>query len=214
MIRIAIIEDEPAELGALTRLVASWPDCHCVGAFRTAETALRQFTISPPDLAIVDLGLPRMDGVRCVWKLREKHPGLAILVHTIESDATRVFQAVQAGAAGYLLKGVSPEVLRQAVLDILAGGSVMTPSIARQVLGWFQRGTGTPARGESFSQREQEVLALLTRGYRNEEIAAELRITPNTVKTHIRHIYEILHVHSRGELFARLRNLGSRTSGT
>ncbi|MBL9135407.1 MAG: response regulator transcription factor [Verrucomicrobiales bacterium] len=211
MIRIAIIEDEPAELSALSRLVDSWSDGRCVGAFRTAESAIRQFDNSRPDLVIVDLGLPRMDGVACVWKLRGKHPGLPILVHTIESDISRVFQAIQAGAAGYLLKGVPSTILRQAVHDILAGGSVMTPSIARQVLGWFQRSPVVPPHAESLSQREHEVLKLLTRGYRNEEIATELQITTNTVKTHIRHIYEILHVHSRGELFARLLELGSPT---
>jgi DNA-binding NarL/FixJ family response regulator len=205
MTRVVVVEDEPAECEALRAAVASWPGFSCVGAFRSAEAMLRQLDWLRPEVAIVDLGLPRMDGVRCVWRLREAQPGVAVLVHTIETDSTRVFRALQAGASGYLLKGVSSATLHTAVRDLLEGGSVMTPSIARHVVRWFQRLPVLPAAEPPLSAREQEVLALLTRGYRNQEIGTELRLAANTVKTHVRRIYEALRVHSRGELFARLR---------
>lgn len=206
MTRIAIVEDDPSELDALRSAVGSWPDHRCVGAFRSGEALFRHLPEIRPHLVIVDLGLPRMDGVRCIYRLRMSDPEIVTLVHTVESDSTVVFQALQAGAAGYLLKGVSVGVLRQAIGDLMAGGSVMAPSIARQVLRWLQRVPAAPADRPSLTPRESQVLALLTQGFRNDEIAAELGTSLNTVKTQVRRIYEILHVHSRGELFARLRS--------
>lgn len=204
MTRIVIVEDEPTERVTLRTLVETWPGCTCVGAYGTAESLLHNLPATRPHVAIVDLGLPRMSGIRCVWKLKEHDPNIVALVHTVESRSAQVFQAIQAGATGYLLKGVPVTDLRRAVTDLLAGGSVMTPSIARHVLRWFQRPPPLPADAPPLSAREQQVLTLLTRGFRNDEIATELGMTVNTVKTHVRRIYDALHVHSRGELFARL----------
>ncbi|MBL9127319.1 MAG: response regulator transcription factor [Verrucomicrobiales bacterium] len=211
MTRIAIVEDEASELDALRSAITTWPDHRCVGAFRSAESLLRDLPEIRPDLVIVDLGLPRMDGIRFLYRLREIAPEITALVHTVESDSTVVFRALQAGAAGYLLKGVSVAALRQAIGDLMAGGSVMTPSIARHVLRWLRRTPTSPAGRPTLSPRERQVLALLTQGFRNDEIAIELGMSLNTVKTHVRRIYEDLHVHSRGELFAMLRQWDART---
>lgn len=200
--RVAIVEDEPNDCGWLRRSVEGWPGFRCCGIFRDAETALRQLPRCDPDLAIVDLGLPRMDGIRCIWRLKEALPGCEVLVHSIETRTRQVFQAIQAGASGYVIKGATPEQLREAVQILLAGGAVLSPSIARMVVQRMQERPIGMAHPLPLSQRESEVLALLVRGYRNDEVARELAIAADTVKSHVRKIYQTLQVHSRAEVIA------------
>lgn len=206
LINIAIVEDEPAELSTLRKTVEGWPGFRCSGAYLTAEAALKQIPLTNPDVVIVDLGLPRMDGIRCIWKLKQwfkrQERKCEILVHSIEKRPRQVVQAIQTGASGYLIKGTSPQDLLQAVQDSLNGGSWMSPSIARHVIQEIQKAPASLANHRPLTQRETEVLRLIARGYRNDEVAAELCISENTVKTHVKHICEALELHSRPKLIA------------
>ena len=206
IINVAIVEDEPTELSELRQAVEGWPGFRCSGAYLTAEAALKDIPATHPDVVIVDLNLPRMQGLRLIWQLKQqfKRQGrkCEILVHSIETNQRQVVQAIQAGASGYLIKGASPQDLLQAVQDCLNGGSWMSPSIARLVIQELQKAPANLADHRPLTQRETEVLRLIARGYRNDEVAAELCISENTVKTHVKHICEALELHSRPKLIA------------
>ena len=202
VIEIAVVEDEPHELSWLRRTIEDWQGFRCGGAFLDAESALKQIPRLRPSLVVVDLGLPRMDGIRCIWRLRSLLPGCEILVHSVETRVRQVFHAIQAGATGYVVKGATPPQLHEAVRILLAGGSVLSPCVARLVLKRFQISPGGSSPAAPLSQREMEVLWRLVRGYRNDEVGRDLGISVETVKTHVRHIYEALQVHSRSEVIA------------
>lgn len=202
MIAVAIVEDEPNELSSLRQVVEKRPGFRCSGAFRTAELALKQIRLTKPDVIIVDLGLPRMDGIRFIWELKRTRPKCEILVHSVEAHPRKVFQALQAGATGYLIKGATAEEIGEAIHDVHRGGSPMSPSIARLVIKRLQ-GKAAKSPGElQFTQRQEEVLRLIVEGRTTEETSAEQCISKDTVKTHIRHIYEALQLHSRAEVIA------------
>ncbi len=196
MITVAIVEDEPNELRALQQVLDGHDGFKCVGGWSTAETALAQVPRLNPDVVIVDLNLPRMQGLRLIWELKQRFRRQGrkceILVHSIDKTPRQVVQAIQASASGYLIKGTSPQDLLQAVRDCLNGGSWMSPSIARHVIQELQKTLASPADHRPFTQRETEVLRLIAKGYRNDEIAKELSISENTIRTHIKHICEAL----------------------
>lgn len=198
---IAIVEDNPVVRAALEELVNSIPDCRCEGTFDTGEEALRAIPRLRPDLVMMDIHLPNLSGIECTHELKRQQPGLAVLILTVYEDEDKIFQALQAGASGYILKRSRPGEIVSAVREMLEGGAPMTSTIARKVVESFRKSAagkdGINAAG--LSRREIEVLRCLSKGLSNKEIADELHITAETVRWHLKQIYDKLHVHGRTE---------------
>jgi DNA-binding NarL/FixJ family response regulator len=203
-IRVAIVEDSPAVRENLAVLIDGAPGFHCVATCASAEAALNQLPAAVPEVVLMDIHLPGRSGISCVSSLRRLLPETQIIMLTVEEDGARVFDSLKAGAMGYLLKHTPPDRILEAVTEVHRGGAPMSSQIARMVVGNFRQDTGTQSAESSLSAREEEVLRLLAKGYRSKEIAEELEIGVATVNTHVRHIYEKLHVRSRAEAVARL----------
>lgn len=207
-IGVAIVEDDvPAR-----EILAGWirdADGFClVGEFDDAETALVKLPLEKPSVVLFDINLPGMNGIECVRKLKPRLPDTQFVMVTVYEDANHIFNALSAGASGYLLKQTRRNELIDALKDVHAGGSPMSSQIARKVVQNFYR-TETQADGETveLSPREREVLELLARGYLYKEIAEMLKISVLTVNTYIRRIYEKLHVRSRAQAVAKYAHL-------
>lgn len=196
MISIAIIEDDLVTRESLKTIVQTTEGFECAGAFADAETGLDFLTGHPADIVLMDIHLPVMDGVECVRRLKSIHPEMQFIMCTIFRDEDSVFNALKAGATGYLLKNDDPGKIVEAIHEIRAGGSPMTSQIARRVLESFK----SPAVNDDINlltKRENEMLCLLVKGLRYKEIADKLFISTATVRTHIYNIYQKLHVQSR-----------------
>ena len=201
-IAVSIVDDdEPAR-----HLLAGWINrakgFHCVGEHGSAESALEHLCQEKPEVVLMDINLPRLSGIECVRQLKLQLPGTQFVMLTVYEDADHIFNALSAGASGYLLKRTSREHLLAALLDVHAGGSPMTSSIARKIVQSFRQTPSSISAAPELSQREQEVLGLLARGYAGKEIASALGISVTTVSTYVRRIYEKLHVHSRAQAVA------------
>jgi DNA-binding NarL/FixJ family response regulator len=198
-ILIAIVEDDAAVRASLASIIQRAADCRCVGEYGSAEEALQKIPSLRPDVILMDINLPNMSGVECVRQLSQLSPAARILMLTVHEDPDSIFNSLAAGASGYLLKPLRAAELVAAVKDVFGGGAPMTSHIARKVVESFKR-AGT-ARGETeiLSPREQSVLAALAKGCSYKETAELLGISYSTVHTHIEHIYEKLHVQSRGQ---------------
>ncbi len=198
-VRVAIIEDVAPFASTLEKsLHASDAGIECIGIFPRAEEALERLPRNPPDVAIVDINLPGMSGIELIARLREKLPAVLCLVLTTYEEPSLIFEALRAGACGYLLKRAPVEEITSAILQAHQGGSPMSPQIARQVVSFFHR--QPVSKGiETLSDREEDVLRLLSEGAMYKEIANQLGISLDTVRSHVRKIYEKLHVHSRHE---------------
>ena len=202
---MAIVEDDAILRRSLTKLIGEAPGFCCVGACGTAEEALQQIPHWMPEVVVMDIHLPCMSGIECTRRLREACPNLAILMLTVYEDSEKIFEALRAGARGYLLKrAVSDEILH-AIQDVKEGGSPMTSQVARKVVESFRRPAGPETEASALSAREQEILRHLSKGYANKEIAGKMSISLSTVRTHLRHIYEKLHVRSRTEAALKFR---------
>jgi DNA-binding NarL/FixJ family response regulator len=199
MPRIAIVEDNAIVRASLAELVNSIPDCRCVGDFDCGEDALAHIPGLAPDLVMMDIHLPNLSGIEATRALKESLPELAVLILTVYEDEEKIFQALQAGASGYILKRSHPSEIIGAVREMLAGGAPMTPTIARKVVDSFSRARRDSQPEASLSRREIEVLRNLTRGLSNKEIAEELNLAVETVRWHLKQIYDKFHVHSRTE---------------
>lgn len=197
--KVALVEDDSKIRQGLPLLISSTGEFACVGAYPNAETALRELPRQWPDIVLMDIHLPEMSGIECVAKLKELRPTLQIIMLTAHADNELIFDSLMAGASGYLLKRTAPAELLEALTVVYDGGSPMTPIIARKVVQHFQQ--LKPARDESvkLSDRERETLDLLAKGFQYKEIAAQLSISPLTVRTYLRRIYEKLQVRSRTE---------------
>jgi DNA-binding NarL/FixJ family response regulator len=207
-IRVAIVEDDvPAR-----EIIAGWirhaEGFNCAGEFDDAETALARLPLEKPSVVLFDINLPGMNGIECVRKLKPRLPDTQFVMITVYEDANHVFNALSAGASGYLLKQTRRNELIEALKDVHAGGSPMSSQIARKVVQNFYRNE-TQNDGETveLSPREREVLELLARGYLYKEIAEMLKIGVQTVNTYIRRIYEKLHVRSRAQAVAKYAHL-------
>lgn len=198
-IKVAIVEDDVRVRGTLARLIDSAEGFSCVSQHPTAENALIELKVTRPEVVLMDINLPGMNGVECVRKLKELLPATQVVMLTIYENTNIIFSALAAGASGYLLKKSSAESLIEAIREVHNGGSPMTSHIARKVVASFQQVANPVHEYEKLSLREQEVLDCLAKGYLYREIAERLKISYATVHTHIRHIYEKLHVRTRTE---------------
>jgi DNA-binding NarL/FixJ family response regulator len=203
VIGVAIIEDQRETREGLSFLINSTDRFECRHVYASMEAALDGISVNPPRVALVDIGLPGISGIEGVRILRERYPSIAPVLLTVYKDDDRIFQAVCAGACGYLLKKTQPARLLEAVREIAEGGAVMSPEVAIRVVELFRK-TQTPEQfSAGLSPQELRLLKLLTEGHQNKTAAAELGISIHTVSFHLRSIYEKLHVHSRSEAVAR-----------
>jgi DNA-binding NarL/FixJ family response regulator len=202
-ISVAIVEDDAPLRASISGILQRSPQCRCVGAFASAEEALREVPALSPQVVLMDINLPGMDGVQCVRHLAELIPKAQILMLTVHEDTDSIFESLSAGAAGYLLKPVRTAELLAAVKDVYAGGAPMTSHIARKVVKSFKRAGGGPDDGKQLSPRERDVLDYLVQGYSYKEVADQMGISYSTVHTHIEHIYHKLHVQSRAQAVAK-----------
>jgi DNA-binding NarL/FixJ family response regulator len=170
-----------------------------VAAYANAENALEELPDQEADVVLMDIGLPGMSGIECIRTLKSQHPQMQIMMLTVYEDDDKIFNSLKAGATGYILKKTPPAQLLQAIQDLHNGGSPMSPQIARKVVQTFQSMRAPSQAAEPLSKREQEILAYLAKGHLYKEIAATLHISVETVRTHLRNIYEKLHVRTRTE---------------
>jgi DNA-binding NarL/FixJ family response regulator len=212
-IRVAIIEDDPGVRAGWMSILDSLAGYCCTGGFGSGEQALEELPQNPPDFVLMDINLPGISGVECTRLLKQHLPQVEVLMLTMFSDRDWIFDALRAGASGYLLKRTTPAALKAAMDQAWAGGAPMSPQIARQVVQFFQQTTPVerPASvstetSDTLSPQETETLTLLTEGFQYKEIADRLGISLDTVRTYIRRIYKKLHVHSRTE--AVVKHLG------
>jgi DNA-binding NarL/FixJ family response regulator len=209
-IKVALVEDTRGIRENWARLIDGSPGYHCVCACGSGEEALLKVPHAAPDVVLMDINLPGMSGIECTTRLKQAMAKVQILIVTVHADNDRVFSALQAGASGYLLKRTTPGELLEAIQDVLNGGAPMTGEIARKVIASFRRPAPVTIKDAGLTAREEEILELLTQGYANKEIADRLSVSFDTVRTHLRHIYEKLHVRSRTEAATRyLRNAES-----
>ncbi len=199
MIKVGIVEDNKTVREGFATLLDRTPGFQCVCAAGTVAEALKQIPKAQPDVVLMDIQLPDSTGVECTAKIKERMPAVHIVLVTVYEDSERIFQALRAGACGYLLKRAQPEKIIAAVREAHEGGVPMTPEIARKVIGQFRQQATTAAQMEDLSDREREVLELVMHGFGNKAIADRLGVTVAAVKWHLQHIYEKLHVHSRTE---------------
>jgi len=202
-VRVVLVEDKPGVRDSWVKLINSLPGFSCVQSCVSGEDALRVIPSLNPDVVLMDIFLPRMSGIECTARLKLQLPKIQILILTAVEDDELVFMALEAGADGYLLKRTKPEDLKAAMLDVLGGGAPMTSEIARRVVESFRRASKQTKETVRLTTREEEVLILLSKGYANKEIADQLSISAETVGSHLKHIYEKMHVRSRAEAVAR-----------
>ena len=196
---IVIVEDNRSFRGKLATYLNATPGYNCVGVYDSAEDALKAIPRLSPDVVLMDIHLPNMSGVDCTRRLKELCPAIQILILTVYEDNDRIFGALKAGASGYLLKRADPADILRAIQEVKQGGSPMSSQIARRVVQSFRETAPDPQKSEKLSQREEEILQLLSKGYSTKEIADNSSISVNTVRTHLQHIYDKLHVRSRTE---------------
>jgi DNA-binding NarL/FixJ family response regulator len=196
-ITVCIVEDDAELRENISSYINASPGFKCLGAYGTAEEALTAIPRQNPQIAIVDINLPGMNGIQCVRNLAQILPALQITMFTVYEDTNRIFDALVAGACGYLLKSTPPEKLLEAIREIHQGGSPMTSHIARKVVQAFKPAASTVFSVNQLSVREQQVLDLLAQGYPYKGIAANMGLSLSTIRTYVQRIYEKLHVQCR-----------------
>jgi DNA-binding NarL/FixJ family response regulator len=202
-ITVSIVEDDRGTRESLLAVLAGKSALQCLAAYATAEEALQKIPAQTPQVALVDINLPKMNGIELVSRLKAEMPDLHLLILTSYEESAQIFSALRAGASGYLLKKAIPEELVPAIEQVAAGGAPMSFQVARKVIGYFQQlESGTPPEAaisemQKLTDREREILALLAEGYLIKEISDSLGIAFHTARTHLQHIYKKLHVQSR-----------------
>jgi DNA-binding NarL/FixJ family response regulator len=196
-ITVTIVEDNAAVCASLEQMLNATTRCRCLGTSRNGGQALRTIPRLRPDVVIMDINLPDITGIECTARLKQLLPRTQVLVLTVYNDSRQIFRALEAGASGYLLKRSLPEAIVQAVCDVHAGGSPMSAEIARKVVQSFQRPREQADEIAALSPREMEILQMVTEGLATKEIADRTSVSYTTICTHLGHIYEKLHVHSR-----------------
>jgi RNA polymerase sigma factor (sigma-70 family) len=202
-ITVSIVEDSDKLRETFTRVLDRADGFRCVSQYANAEDALKDLPQAKPDVVLMDINLPGMNGVECVRQLKKIAPEIQVMMLTVYEDTENIFDALAAGASGYMLKRTAGKELLEAIQEVKRGGSPMTTHIARKVVQSFQRSAAAEAQTESLSEREQQVLDLLSQGLIYKEIAEKLGISYETVHTYIRRIYEKLQVRTRTEAVAK-----------
>lgn len=206
-ITLAIVEDDASAREILANWIRAAEGFCCVGVYGDAETALVAILAKKPAVVLMDINLPALSGIECVRRLKPQLPNTQFVMLTVYEDADHIFKALTCGASGYLLKRVPRAGLLAALKDVHAGGSPMSSNIARKIVQSFQQFNFSPSESENLSPREHEVLELLARGHLYKEIADSLHISLPTVNTHVRRIYEKLHVRSRSQAIAKFTHI-------
>jgi len=202
-IRVAIIEDRREIREGLAMLIEGTDGYLCVGAYPSMEDALANMHRNHPQVILVDIGLPGMSGIEGITILKERHPELLFLTLTVYDDDERIFQALCAGACGYLLKKTPPARLLESIREVIAGGAPMSPAVARKVIKLF-REFRPPEKAEyQLTPHETKLLRMLVEGHNFKTAAEELGVSVNTIAFHMRHVYEKLQVHSKSEAVAK-----------
>jgi DNA-binding NarL/FixJ family response regulator len=206
-IRVAVFEDNDQLRESLCELIDNADLLNCSGTFADANHVERKITKSLADVVIMDIDLPGMNGIDAVKIIHEKFPSIRVLMQTVFDDNDKIFAAIRAGASGYILKKAAPAKIIEAIHETYNGGAPMTPSIAEKVLNMFRIQTQeTQAEKIDLSEREKEILTLLVKGKSYKMIAADCFISIDTVNSHIKNIYEKLHVHSKSEAVVKAIN--------
>ncbi|MGH7598032.1 MAG: response regulator transcription factor, partial [bacterium] len=199
----AIVEDNPNLRVGTSYILKASPNCKVVGEYENAEDLLEDFREINPDVVFMDIGLPGMSGIEATAELKHRNSRVQIVMLSVFEDDENVFQAICAGACGYISKPVMPAQLLEAVEQAFAGASPMSPKIARKVLELFKKHVPPPNANYNLSGRELEVLDLLTQGDDHKQIAEKLFLSPFTIRAHLRNIYDKLHVHSKSQAVAK-----------
>ncbi len=202
MTKVAVIEDDRAMREMLVELIDSTPGYHCVCACSTSKEALNEVPKQKPDVVLMDIHLPDESGIACTARLTDKMPHLQVIIVTVYKDTELIFQALKAGAIGYILKRFRPEEIIEAIAEVRAGGAPMTSEIASMVVRSFRTPSAEP-EADGLTARESEILTLLAEGLSNKEIAQKTNITVGTIRTHLEHIYKKLHVRGRTEAMVK-----------
>jgi DNA-binding NarL/FixJ family response regulator len=198
-IKVAIVEDNDKIREGLAVLIDGSPSFACVAMYANAEDALEYLPRKKPDVVLMDIGLPKMSGIECVEELKKRAPEIQVMMLTVYEDDDRIFKSLVAGASGYILKNTMPAELFEAIKDIHNGGSPMSNLIARKVVHSFQQMGTSSKELENLSERETEVLSYVAKGYQDKEIAEKFFLSVETIRKHLRNIYQKLHVRSRTE---------------
>lgn len=196
-INVAIIEDHKAFRDSLSAVLSTTEGFRCIGSYGSVEEALQH--MQRPDVVLLDIHLPGISGIDGIVKIKYCHPGVHIVMVTVFDDDTTVFRAILAGADGYLLKKTPMMRILQAIEDAAAGGAPMSPVVAKQAIALFKNYVPVAASSDTLSDREREILGLIVQGLSNEQIADKLFVTRTTIRNHISHIYQKLHVHSKSQ---------------
>ena len=206
MIRIAMVEDNAKLRAGLNFIFSSVKNFSC-REFETAESAVKSINDRDFDVVLMDIKLPGMSGIRCTQILKEKYPGLKITMCTIYEDNETIYRAIAAGASGYILKRSEPQVIIESINELMEGGAPISSVIAQKVLTAFRRMLPNNSLENPLTEREQEVLNLLSVGHSNKDVAETMSISLSTVKSHVYNIYQKLHVNSRVEAINKFKSM-------
>jgi DNA-binding NarL/FixJ family response regulator len=199
LIKVSIVEDDARAREAMEVLLNGTPGFKCLSVHPNAEHAIRELPCEQVDVVVLDLSLPQLSGIECIQRLRLRRPDLLVMVLTVHEDVQKIFSALAAGACGYLLKRTPPARILEAIAELTTGGSPMTPAVARKVIQHFHSQSQATDNLEQLTDRELEVLHELAQGASNKEVGARLNISTETVRNHVRNIFDKLHVRSRTE---------------
>lgn len=202
-IRVVVIEDLREVREGLTMLINGTSGFRCASSYRTMEDALKGLEGTRPDVILTDIGLPGMDGIEGTRILRERFPEVPVLALSVYDDDDNVFNAICAGASGYLLKNTAPARLLESLRDVASGGAPMSPEVARRVVKLFREFRPPERASYHLTPQETELLKLIVEGHHYKTAAAEMGISTNTVSFHLKHIYDKLQVHSKSEAVAK-----------
>src|SRR5476649_532211 len=200
--KVAIVEDSSTLRQCLSDLISNTPGYRCVCACESAEEALEKIPAQKPHVVLMDIHLPGESGIACTARLREKLPNVQVIMLTVYKDIQMIFQALKAGACGYVLKRADEKEIMEATAEVRAGGAPMTRQVARMVVRSFLEESSDQSETGQLSPREMEILALVAKGRANKEIGSQLNITSGTMRIHLSHIYKKLHVRCRTEAAA------------